>query len=59
MDSLTDRQREILDEYIQSKKFVQPTVRQVAKEFKISVSNAQEHMQALRRKGHLPEPKRR
>jgi hypothetical protein len=53
MDSLTDRQQ-ILD-FIQSKKFIAPTVREVAKHFELSLSAVQAHIEALRRKGHLPE----
>ena len=53
MRPLTDKQRAVLD-FINSKKFVPPTIRQVAKEFSISTSSAFENIKALQKKGALP-----
>ena len=54
---LTDRQREILD-YINSRKFQAPTVREIAKYVELSPACVQGHIEALRKKGCLPEKKR-
>jgi DNA-binding IclR family transcriptional regulator len=55
---LTDCQREILD-YINARKFRAPTVREIAKHVELSPSTVQGHVEALRKKGALPEQKRR
>jgi len=52
MTELTVKQQAILA-FIKSFTFITPTVREIAKHFKIHNSTAQGHLEALRRKGFL------
>lgn len=55
MKGLTDRQREVLDfikRYIESNSYA-PAVRDIAKQFSITVKAAHDHLKALERKGAI------
>lgn len=51
---LTDRQQQILDFMNKHMKRRWPTVREIAQHFQIYPATVQDHISAIRRKGHLP-----
>ncbi len=53
MKPLTPRQKEILGYIVSHSRVTYPTVREVARAFGLSASSVQDHIQALRKKGHL------
>ena len=55
MEKLTQRQRSILDFITEffSSQGITPTIREIAKQFKISIGPVQKHIEALIKKGHL------
>lgn len=52
---LTDRQREILDYMKEHIRIRYPTIREIAEYFDVQPATIHDHIQALRRKGYLPE----